>query len=121
MDGKSVRPLELEVLAREVVRANPAGRSLGSMAFGTESPLGHTQREIRPRSEVAREERRQIVERDEHEPRCDEGCQGLCPVCGCNRNHESCVCSDQSVSRPLARLGELIEEASTGDPDRRKR
>lgn len=55
------------------------------------------------------------------QPRCEEGCQGLCPVCGCNRNHESCVCSDQSVSRPFARLGELIEEASTDDPDRRKR
>jgi uncharacterized protein len=55
------------------------------------------------------------------QPRCDEGCQGLCPVCGRNRNLETCACSDPSVSRPFARLGELIEEAATGDPERRKR
>jgi uncharacterized protein len=55
------------------------------------------------------------------QPRCDESCQGLCPVCGSNRNQQSCACPDQSMSRPFARLGELIEEAAAGDPDRRKR
>jgi len=25
-------------------------------------------------------------------PLCDEGCRGLCPSCGVNLNHESCLC-----------------------------
>ena len=25
-------------------------------------------------------------------PLCDEGCRGLCPSCGLNLNHESCLC-----------------------------
>ncbi len=26
---------------------------------------------------------------------CREDCRGICPVCGCNRNRESCDCADQ--------------------------
>jgi uncharacterized protein len=30
-------------------------------------------------------------------PLCHEDCRGLCPVCGVNRNRESCLCSDRKV------------------------
>ena len=28
-------------------------------------------------------------------PLCDDGCRGLCPVCGANRNRESCGCDTE--------------------------
>jgi uncharacterized protein len=46
------------------------------------------------------------------QPRCDEECRGLCPVCGSNRNRESCSCTTDSTSRPFARLGKLLSEAA---------
>ncbi len=35
-------------------------------------------------------------------PLCDEGCQGLCPSCGVNLNHESCPCPAQSGDPRMA-------------------
>lgn len=33
------------------------------------------------------------------QPLCDEDCKGLCPVCGCNLNQETCSCGqDQAVA-----------------------
>ena len=37
-------------------------------------------------------------------PLCDEGCRGLCPVCGGNRNQKLCACQ---VKRPDPRLHAL--------------
>ncbi len=45
------------------------------------------------------------------QPRCVEGCRGLCPVCGTNRNHTGCSCDVSEGSRPLAKLGRLLEES----------
>lgn len=27
---------------------------------------------------------------------CDEGCRGLCPICGANRNHSDCACEERT-------------------------
>ena len=44
-------------------------------------------------------------------PLCAEGCKGLCPVCGANRNRQSCSCSPAAAHNPFAVLKKLkIEE-----------
>ena len=41
-------------------------------------------------------------------------CAGICPVCGCNRNVESCSCEGADVeSGPFAALKTLFDD----DPD----
>jgi uncharacterized protein len=35
---------------------------------------------------------------------CREACKGLCPVCGCNLNHESCKCAPPVFHAGLAAL-----------------
>src|SRR6476646_1449177 len=37
-------------------------------------------------------------------PLCREDCQGLCPVCGVNRNRETCTCQSQWVDPRLEAL-----------------
>lgn len=43
------------------------------------------------------------------QPVCEEGCLGLCPVCGVNRNRGTCACSTEGHSRPFSDLGKLLE------------
>ncbi len=38
---------------------------------------------------------------------CREDCQGLCPVCGKNRNHETCGCTEQRSDPRWAALAAL--------------
>ena len=38
---------------------------------------------------------------------CREDCRGLCPVCGINRNHGSCMCEQAKPEGPFAALSEL--------------
>lgn len=42
-------------------------------------------------------------------PLCREDCQGLCPVCGTNRNRETCACQPTWVDPRLAVLEKLKE------------
>jgi uncharacterized protein len=35
---------------------------------------------------------------------CREGCRGLCPICGVDRNRESCQCSERHSDSPFAAL-----------------
>ncbi len=44
----------------------------------------------------------------------DEGCKGICPVCGADRNVEPCSCEVRPAGGPLAALGELLEHL--GEP-----
>jgi uncharacterized protein len=37
-------------------------------------------------------------------PLCDEACRGLCPVCGINRNRETCTCQSEWVDPRLEGL-----------------
>lgn len=41
------------------------------------------------------------------QPVCDEGCRGLCPRCGIDRNREVCSCEDLRPSSPFAALAAL--------------
>jgi uncharacterized protein len=48
------------------------------------------------------------------QPRCREDCEGLCPVCGANRNREVCGCVAPGASHPLGGLRELLERTKKG-------
>jgi uncharacterized protein len=41
---------------------------------------------------------------------CREDCQGLCPVCGVNRNETPCACSAAVIDPRLAALAKLLPE-----------
>ncbi len=41
---------------------------------------------------------------------CDEGCQGLCPVCGTDLNASTCDCETESVDPRLAALKDFFNE-----------
>jgi uncharacterized protein len=43
-------------------------------------------------------------------PLCDEGCLGLCPACGVNRQRETCSCGDSIVDERWGALKDLREE-----------
>lgn len=43
-------------------------------------------------------------------PLCTDDCQGLCPVCGVNRNRETCECKQEWVDPRLAALAELKKQ-----------
>ncbi len=43
------------------------------------------------------------------QPLCRPDCQGLCPQCGVNLNHESCACQEETVDPRFAMLKELLE------------
>lgn len=40
---------------------------------------------------------------------CQDDCKGLCPVCGVNRNHESCDCDTDRIDPRLASLRALLD------------
>jgi uncharacterized protein len=42
---------------------------------------------------------------------CSEDCRGLCPVCGCNLNHEQCDCPEQPKNSPFAVLKDLKSDS----------
>jgi len=44
-------------------------------------------------------------------PCCAEGCLGLCPVCGENRNLEPCQCDPRGGNKPFAGLADLLERS----------
>ena len=44
------------------------------------------------------------------QPRCAEGCLGLCPSCGANRNRQPCSCAGGDGTRPFAELSELLQQ-----------
>jgi uncharacterized protein len=41
---------------------------------------------------------------------CDEGCRGLCPVCGAELQDDHCSCSDNGRNRPFNVLKQLRKE-----------
>jgi uncharacterized protein len=43
-------------------------------------------------------------------PLCREDCQGLCPVCGINRNRERCDCRQEWIDPRLAGLKNLLND-----------
>nr|NNM90054.1 DUF177 domain-containing protein [Bacilli bacterium] len=47
----------------------------------------------------------------EFQPLCSQDCRGLCPVCGKNRNHESCDCDTTPIDPRLASLAEFFSDS----------
>ncbi|GIV98327.1 MAG: hypothetical protein KatS3mg057_2984 [Herpetosiphonaceae bacterium] len=43
-------------------------------------------------------------------PVCSDICQGLCPLCGTNRNENPCECVDQTVDERMAILKRLLNQ-----------
>lgn len=41
--------------------------------------------------------------------KCDEDCEGICPECGVNRNHDTCQCTEKTGNNPFSVLGNLEE------------
>jgi len=54
--------------------------------------------------EIARE---QVLLSLPLKPVCEDGCRGLCPACGTNRNRLECGCRSDAVDPRLARLAEF--------------
>jgi uncharacterized protein len=42
------------------------------------------------------------------QPVCDEGCRGLCPRCGINRNRGTCACSPTGIDPRWRKLESLL-------------
>lgn len=45
-------------------------------------------------------------------PICRNNCRGLCPICGKNRNNESCDHIDEDVDPRFAKLKDLLDESN---------
>lgn len=45
-------------------------------------------------------------------PLCSSNCQGLCPVCGTNRNEQACGCKQDKVDPRLAGLADFFNNQS---------
>jgi len=41
---------------------------------------------------------------------CEQGCRGICPMCGANRNREQCECRDTRIDERLAGLAKFMQE-----------
>ncbi len=44
-----------------------------------------------------------------HREYCREDCKGLCPVCGTNRNEESCDCEGEQIDPRMSVLKQLLD------------
>ena len=40
---------------------------------------------------------------------CSDDCKGLCPVCGCNLNEETCSCESDNIDPRLAALKDFLK------------
>lgn len=48
---------------------------------------------------------------------CRPDCQGLCPMCGANRNVESCACEAQQIDPRLAVLAQLLGSSQLAEKE----
>jgi len=58
--------------------------------------------------------REQLILDAPMQPLCREDCQGLCPVCGQDRNERRCGCREQAQASPFAVLATLKERMTAG-------
>ncbi|UOF89220.1 DUF177 domain-containing protein [Fodinisporobacter ferrooxydans] len=45
-----------------------------------------------------------------YRPLCSDSCQGLCPVCGINKNVQTCTCDTRRVDPRLADLAKFFQQ-----------
>lgn len=91
--------------------AAPVGRSAPEPP--AEEPEEHADEIYRYRNgvlDLAEMLREQVILALPMHPLCDERCQGLCPVCGQNRNLRSCGCQEQRPESPFAVLKQRLEK-----------
>ena len=43
-------------------------------------------------------------------PLCKPDCAGLCPICGTNRNEETCDCKTDAIDPRMAKLKDLLDD-----------
>lgn len=55
--------------------------------------------------------RAEVLIETSHKTLCREDCQGICPVCGANRNHESCNCELDNIDPRLEALRKLLDSS----------
>ena len=60
--------------------------------------------------DIVEEIRMQIYFEFPAKPLCSEDCKGLCPVCGCDLNTESCSCDIRTIDPRLAVLKNLFDK-----------
>lgn len=53
--------------------------------------------------------RAEVLIEGDHRILCNADCQGLCPVCGVNRNHTQCDCETDTIDPRLAALKQLLD------------
>jgi uncharacterized protein len=53
--------------------------------------------------------RAEILIEEDHRVLCQPDCKGLCPVCGANRNHDTCQCDTEDIDPRLAALKQLLD------------
>jgi uncharacterized protein len=58
--------------------------------------------------------REQVILDAPMQPLCREECQGLCPVCGQDRNERRCDCREQEQTSPFAVLATLRDQMNAG-------
>ena len=60
-------------------------------------------------NELVREE---IIVQTPMKPLCDENCQGICPICGSNKNENKCNCEKEQKreNSPFAKLKHLLDK-----------
>jgi len=81
-------PVGALVPAGTQVSAAPAGDATGEVVFETETTLALPMK-----------------------PLCREGCRGLCPVCGGNRNITACACETPALDSRWAALKDWAERS----------
>lgn len=60
--------------------------------------------------DLSEEVRTQIYFEFPMKPLCDSDCKGLCPVCGCDLNTQTCSCDIRTTDPRLAVLKKLIDK-----------
>ncbi|MBQ8605961.1 MAG: DUF177 domain-containing protein [Clostridia bacterium] len=60
--------------------------------------------------DITEEIRTQIFFEFPTKPLCKEDCKGLCSVCGCDLNVQSCSCDNRTIDPRLAVLNKLIDK-----------
>ncbi len=89
------------------LKSRPAGRESAERSAADVEDEGYvyTGEEI----ELGDMLREQVLLATPMQPLCDDECQGLCPVCGQDRNERRCECREQHISSPFAVLKKLRE------------
>jgi len=56
--------------------------------------------------------REEILVKTPMKPLCDENCQGICPICGANKNENPCDCEEKERRKnsPFAKLQKLLDD-----------